>query len=95
MQTGDITGKFALLTRQELVYLSGGLPELTRIQKSKINYKIRKKLEIFEKVELPLLLRAGFEPGLISLPVENDKEDCHSFDPGSNPGPGAYIFFFQ
>jgi hypothetical protein len=19
--------------------------------------------------------------------------DCHSFDPGSNPGPGAYTFF--
>ena len=85
MQTGDITGKFALLTRQELVYLSGGLPELTRIQKSKINYKIRKKLEIFEKVELPLLLRAGFEPWLISLPVENNT-DCHSFDPGSKFG---------
>ena len=96
MQSGDITEKFALLTRQELVYLSGGLPKLTSIQKSKINYKIKKKLQIFEKVELPLLLRAGFEPGLISLSVVNDKEeDCHSFDPGSNPGPGAYIFFFQ
>ena len=99
MQSVDTTGNFALLTRQELAYLSGGLPELTNTQKSKINYKIKKKLEIFEKVELPLLLRAGFEPGLISLPVENNK-DCHSLDPGSkfglekelkeHPGPGAY-----
>ncbi len=110
MQSSAITGKFALLTRQELVYLSGGLPELTSIQKSKINYKIKKKLEIFEKVELPLLLRAGFEPGLISLPVENENEDCHSFDPGSkfglerktkkkkpneHPGPGAYFSLHQ
>jgi Ca2+-binding RTX toxin-like protein len=79
--------------------LSGGLSKLTSIQKSKINYKIKKKLQIFEKVELPLLLRAGFEPGLISLSVENGKEDCHSFDPGSkfglkkpngHPGPGAF-----
>jgi hypothetical protein len=103
MQSVDTTGNFALLTRQELAYLSGGLSELTNTQKSKINYKIKKKLEIFEKVELPLLLRAGFEPGLISLPVENNK-DCHSLDPGSkfglekepkeHPGPGAYNNFY-
>jgi ribosomal protein L5 len=64
MQCSDITGKFALLTRQELAYLSGGLPELTTTQKSKINYKIKKKLEIFEKVELPLLLGRDSNPGL-------------------------------
>jgi hypothetical protein len=87
MQSSDITGKFALLTRQELAYLSGGLPELTTTQKSKINYEIKKKLEIFEKVELPLLLREGFEPGSVSQSIENDKEeDCHSFDPGSKSG---------
>ena len=73
MQSVDITGKFASLTRQELVYLSGGLPELTNIQKSKINYKIKKKLEIFEKVELPLLLRAGFKSTPLSLSVENNR----------------------
>jgi hypothetical protein len=96
MQCSDITGKFALLTRQELAYLSGGLPKLTTIQKSKINYKIKKKLEIFEKVELPLLLRAGFEPGSVSQSIENDQEeDCHSFDPGSNPGPGAFLTSFS
>ena len=100
-----------MLTRQELAYLSGGLPELNNTQKSKINYKIKKKLEIFEKVELPLLLRAGFEPWLISLPVENNT-DCHSFDPGSkfglerktqkkkqqpngHPGPGAAYTFLD
>ena len=94
MQHDDTIGKFALLTRQEFSYLSGGLPQLTNIQKSKLNYKIKKKIEIFEKVELPLLLRAGFESGSVSLSAENEK-DCHSFDPGSNPGPGAYIFFFQ
>ena len=104
MQSGDITGKFALLTRQELVYLSGGLPELTSIQKSKINYKIKKKLEIFEKVELPLLIRAGFKPRPLSLSVENSK-DCHSLDPGSkfglekkpngHPGPGAFLTSFS
>ncbi len=101
MQSSDITRKFALLTRQELAYLSGGLPELTNTQKSKINYKIKKKLEIFEKVELPLLLRAGLKPVSVSLSSENDKEDCHSFDPGSkfgvrkpngHPGPGALLF---
>jgi hypothetical protein len=87
MQFSDITGKFALLTRQELAYLSGGLPKLTTTQKSKINYKIKKKLEIFEKVELPLLLRAGFEPGCVSQSIGNDQqEDCHSFDPGSKSG---------
>jgi len=109
MQSSAITGKFALLTRQEFVYLSGGLPELTITQKSKINYKIKKKLEIFEKVELPLLIRAGLDRGSVSLFVENDKEDCHSFDPGSKfglpkkkkkkqpneyPGPGATYAFF-
>lgn len=63
MQHNDTSGKFALLTRQEFAYLSDvGLPQLTNAQKSKLNYKIKKKIEIFEKVELPLLIRAGFEP---------------------------------
>jgi hypothetical protein len=73
------------------------------VQKSKLNYKIKKKIEIFERVELPLLMRSGFELGSVSLSVEND-EDCHSFDPGSkfglekkkpngHPGPGAYLLF--
>jgi hypothetical protein len=92
MQHSGTIGKFALLTRQELAYLSGSLPQLTNAQKSKLNYKIKKKLEIFQKVELPLLMRAGFELGSVSLSIENDK-DCHSFDPGSNPGPGAYLLF--
>ncbi len=99
MQHNDNAGKFALLTRQELAYLSGGLPQLTKTQKSKLNYKIKKKLEVFEKVETPLLLRAGFELGSVSLSVEND-EDCHSFDPGSkfglqkpNEHPGACLLF--
>ena len=43
-------GKFALLTHQELAYLSDGLPQLTNAQKSKLNYKMKKKIEIFEKV---------------------------------------------
>ncbi len=34
MQSVDTTGNFALLTRQELAYLSGELPELTNTQKS-------------------------------------------------------------
>ena len=102
MQHNEIAGRFALLTRQELAYLSGSLPHLTNTQKSKLNYKIKKKLEIFEKVELPLITRAGFEPSSTSLSVENDK-DCHSLDPGSkfglkepneHPGPGAYNNFF-
>ena len=103
MQHNNTAGKFALLTRQELAYLSDGLPQLTNAQKSKLNYKIKKKIEIFERVELPLLMRSGFELGSVSLSVEND-EDCHSFDPGSkfglekkkpngHPGPGAYTFF--
>src|ERR671914_1793148 len=101
MQLNDNGGKFALLTRQELAYLSDSLPRLTNTQKSKLNYKIKKKIEIFEKVELPLLIRAGFELASVSLSVDNDK-DCHSFDPGSKfglekkpnerPGPGAYDF---
>ena len=103
MQHNGIAERFALLTRQELAYLSGSLPQLTNTQKSKLNYKIKKKLEIFEKVELPLIIRAGFEPSSTSLSVENDK-DCHSLDPGSkfglekepneHPGPGAYNNFF-
>jgi hypothetical protein len=102
MQHNGIAERFALLTRQELAYLSGSLPQLTNTQKSKLNYKIKKKLEIFEKVELPLIIRAGFEPSSTSLSVENDK-DCHSLDPGSkfglekepneHPGPGAYNNF--
>jgi hypothetical protein len=103
MQLNDNGGKFALLTRQELAYLSDSLPRLTNTQKSKLNYKIKKKIEIFEKVELPLLIRAGFELGSVSLSVDNDK-DCHSFDPGSKfglekkpngrPGPGAFLTSF-
>lgn len=50
MQLNDTAGKFALLTRQELAYLSGSLPQFTNTQKSKLNYKIKKKIEIFEKV---------------------------------------------
>lgn len=53
-----MVAKFALLTRQELAYLSDGLPQLTNAQKSKLNYKMKKKIEIFEKVELPLMIRA-------------------------------------
>ena len=93
MQHNDTAGKFALLTRQELAYLSGGLSQLNNTQKSKLNYKIKKKIEIFEKVELPLLLRAGFELGSISLSMEND-EDCHSFDLSSNPGSGRFFDYF-
>ena len=63
MKLNDNGGKFALLTRQGLAYLSDSLPQLTNTQKSKLNYKIKKKIKIFEKVELPLLIRAGFEPG--------------------------------
>ena len=95
-------GEFALLTRQEVAYLSDGLPHLTNAQKSKLNYKIKKKLQIFEQVELPLLMRSGFKLGSISLSVENNK-DCHSLDPGSKfglgkepnerPGPGACTFY--
>ena len=104
MQHNDTVEKFALLTRHELAYLSGGLAQVTNTQKSKLNYKIKKKVEIFEKVELPLLLRAGFELGSILLLMENDNKNCHSFDPGSkfglekkkpngHPCPGAYTFF--
>ena len=97
--------KFALLTRQELAYVSGELPQLTNTQKSKLNYKIKKKLEILERIEIPLIVRAGFELLSISLSVENNK-DCHSFDPGSkfglenekkkippngHPSPGAFL----
>ena len=49
----------ALLTRTEIAYLSGKLPHLTNTQKSKLNYKIRRKLEIFEKVEWPLVAESG------------------------------------
>src|SRR5215216_2269775 len=83
MQYNDDAGEFALLTRQEVAYLSDGLPHLTDAQKSKLNYKIKKKLQIFEKVELPLLMKSGFELGSISLSVENNK-DCHSL-----------VFFFN
>jgi hypothetical protein len=85
MQYNDDAGEFALLTRQEVAYLSDGLPHLTNAQKSKLNYKTKKKLQIFEKVELPLLMKSGFELGSISLSVENNK-DCHSLDPGSKFG---------
>jgi hypothetical protein len=85
MQHNGIAERFALLTRQELAYLSGSLPQPTNTQKPKLNYKIKKKLEIFQKVELPLIIRAGFEPSSTSLSVENDK-DCHSLDPGSKFG---------
>ncbi len=51
MQSSTNTGTFALLTRQELAYVSGELPQLTNTQKSKLDYKIKKKLEILEKIE--------------------------------------------
>jgi hypothetical protein len=105
MQSSTIMRKFALLTRQEFAYVSGELPQLTNTQKSKLNYKIKKKLEILERIEIPLIVRAGFELLSISLSVENNK-DCHSFDPGSkfgleskkkkippngHPSPGAFL----
>ena len=58
MQHNDTAGNFALLTRNELEYLSDGLPQLNT-QKSKLNYKIRKKIEFFEKVMLSLLMMSG------------------------------------
>ena len=27
--------------------------------------------------------------------VRSSMGDCHSFDPGSNPGPGAFTIFFD
>ncbi len=39
MQHNDTAGNFALLTRNELAYLSDGLPEFTNTQKSKLNAK--------------------------------------------------------
>lgn len=51
MQSSAIMRKFALLTRQELAYVSGELPQLTNTQKSELNYKIKKKLEILEKID--------------------------------------------
>jgi hypothetical protein len=74
----------ALLTRSEIAYLTGKVT-LTNIQKSKLNYKIRKRLEVFAKLELPLLENAGFS-------LFPTMKNCHSSDPGSNPGPGAYNF---
>ena len=59
MQHNDTAGNFALLTRNELAYLSDGLPQLTNTQKSNLNYKIRKKIEFFEKVKLSLLMMSG------------------------------------
>jgi hypothetical protein len=79
MQSSAIAEKFALLTSQELAYVSSELPQLINTQKSKLNYKTKKKLEILEKIELPLIVRAGFKFLSISLSVENNK-DCHSFD---------------
>jgi hypothetical protein len=72
------------LTPTERAFLEGSR-QFTNAQKSKPNYKMKKKIEIFEKVELPLMIRAGLELGSVSLSVENDK-DCHSFDPGSKFG---------
>ena len=94
-------GKFALLTHQELAYLSDGLPQLTNAQKSKLNYKMKKKIEIFEKVELPLMIRAGLELGSVSLSVENDKDSLlrPGFEirfgekPNERPGPDASNFY--
>src|SRR4051794_32895607 len=103
MQSSAIMRKYALLTSQELAYISGELPQLTNTQKSKLNYKIKKKLEILEKIEILLIVRAGFELLSISPFVENNK-DCHSLDPGSkfglkepneHPGPGAYNNFYS
>src|SRR5690606_25814038 len=86
--------KPAFLTRQELAYLSGQLTHLTGSQKSKLNYKIKKKLEVFENVELPLLVRAGIRTrdGLLFSLLWEKNKDCHSSDPGSNPGPGALVY---
>lgn len=94
MQHNDTAGKFALLTRQEHAYLSDDLQNNSPIpKKSKLNYKIRMKLEIFEKVELPLLMRSGFELRSVSLSIENDK-DCHYFNQGPNPCPAfSYLLY--
>jgi hypothetical protein len=103
MSSNNETMPPALLTRKEFAYLSGKLPNLSNSDKSKLNYKIRKKLEVFEKIELPLLQYAGFRSrgGIVS--TENGHNDCHSSDPGSKygllpneiPGPGAYILLLN
>lgn len=50
----------ALLTRQELAFLSNQLLSPTNRQKADLNYKIREKLKVFENVELPPLQANGF-----------------------------------
>jgi hypothetical protein len=52
----------ALLTRKEKEWLLGGVKVSNTIKRD-LKYRIRKKLEIFKKQEIPLLIRRGFFEG--------------------------------
>ena len=52
----------ALLTRKEKEWLLGRVKVSNTIKRD-LKYRIRKKLEIFKKQEIPLLIRRGFFEG--------------------------------
>jgi hypothetical protein len=51
--------KSALLTRTELDWLSGRTQNISKSFEYKMKSMVRKKMQIFNKIELPLILRFG------------------------------------
>ena|SRR5829696_2148612 len=63
----------ALLTRRELDWLLGKTGDMSKSFKYKVKSSLRKKIQTFFEIELPLLLKNGL------LPITND-----SFSPSTN-----------
>jgi hypothetical protein len=89
----------ALLTRTELDWLSGRTETLSKSFQYKMKSIIRRKMQIFYDVELPLILRSRLFPALNDeltsiLSPQNNSIDASlgkAKVPGPNPGQGLPI----
>jgi hypothetical protein len=65
---GKASFKSALLTRTELDWLSGRTHNVSKSFEYKMKSMVRKKMQIFNKIELPLILRCGLFPSSYEFP---------------------------
>jgi len=59
---GKASFKSALLTKTELEWLSGRTQNISKSFEYKMKSNVRKKVQIFNQIELPLILRCGLFP---------------------------------
>jgi hypothetical protein len=90
----------ALLTRTELEWLTGGTKNISKSFQYKMKSIIRRKIQIINEIELPLILRSGLFPDLnfasiFTLAAQPNSPDLSlgkAKVPGPNPGQGLPIF---